>query len=240
MAQYSYNGWLASANPKDFGGLQALVVRTESFAPGVRAGDVWEVLSYVATQIDARVEKVDKGHSADDWGFNFRANMNNVNQISCHGSGTAFDYNAVLHPNGVRGTWTADQKAEIAKILAEVDNVVANLPYDEMHFEICDDAAAVKRVADILRARKAAPKPPVAPKPVVETHPATIRKGSQGPAVRELQKRLKTVYPAYAKNLVADGDFGPATEKVVMEFQRRRGLTVDGVVGPATWDALGF
>ncbi|TCO56917.1 peptidoglycan-binding protein [Actinocrispum wychmicini] len=67
----------------------------------------------------------------------------------------------------------------------------------------------------------------------------TLRKGSTGPAVRELQTRLNTSYPAYS-HLVADGDFGPATEQVVREFQRRAGLTVDGIVGPHTWARVGF
>jgi peptidoglycan hydrolase-like protein with peptidoglycan-binding domain len=35
-----------------------------------------------------------------------------------------------------------------------------------------------------------------------------------------------------------DGIFGAKTLAAVRAFQRSRGLTVDGVVGPLTWGAL--
>lgn len=38
--------------------------------------------------------------------------------------------------------------------------------------------------------------------------------------------------------LAADGHFGSSTETAVKEFQRSRGLTADGKVGKATWEAL--
>lgn len=36
----------------------------------------------------------------------------------------------------------------------------------------------------------------------------------------------------------ADGIFGRLTERAVMEFQRKRGLAADGMVGPQTWGKL--
>lgn len=59
----------------------------------------------------------------------------------------------------------------------------------------------------------------------------TIKKGSKGTDVVTLQKKL---------NLQADGMFGPLTDEAVREFQAANGLTVDGVVGPKTWEKLGI
>jgi len=52
-----------------------------------------------------------------------------------------------------------------------------------------------------------------------------------GDAVSRLQSAL---------HLSADGNFGSETESAVKRLQARHGLTVDGVVGPATWSVLGI
>jgi hypothetical protein len=38
--------------------------------------------------------------------------------------------------------------------------------------------------------------------------------------------------------LTEDGLFGSATEQAIIDFQTRRGLTVDGIIGPATWGQI--
>lgn len=58
----------------------------------------------------------------------------------------------------------------------------------------------------------------------------TIKNGSRGDDVKLLQQKL---------NLEIDGIFGSLTEEAVKEFQKNNGLTVDGVVGPKTWQKLG-
>jgi hypothetical protein len=66
---------------------------------------------------------------------------------------------------------------------------------------------------------------------------AVLKVGSKGAEVGKLQAGLNRVFPVYSK-LAVDDDFGAKTEAVVKEFQRRSGLTVDGIVGVNTRAAL--
>lgn len=62
--------------------------------------------------------------------------------------------------------------------------------------------------------------------------------GSRGNDVVLIQAALNRIsqnYPAIPKILPIDGIFGPKTENAVREFQRVFNLTVDGIVGKATW-----
>ena len=64
----------------------------------------------------------------------------------------------------------------------------------------------------------------------------TLRIGSQGASVVELQQLLRN---AGFNPGAIDGIFGQGTQSAVIAFQRSKGLTPDGVVGVATWTALG-
>lgn len=64
----------------------------------------------------------------------------------------------------------------------------------------------------------------------------TLRIGSKGPVVAELQMMLNA--RGCTPRLTADGAFGPKTDAGVKWFQSLKRLTVDGVVGPMTWNAL--
>ena len=57
-----------------------------------------------------------------------------------------------------------------------------------------------------------------------------IKKGSRGKAVKILQSLLG--------GLEVDGSFGAKTLAAVKAFQKKKGLTQDGEVGPLTWNAL--
>ena len=62
-----------------------------------------------------------------------------------------------------------------------------------------------------------------------------LRKGSRGSDVAEVQARLSEL--GYLPGPI-DGIFGTKTEAAVIHFQRDRGLTPDGIVGPLTYNAL--
>ncbi|ADY57486.1 Peptidoglycan-binding domain 1 protein [Syntrophobotulus glycolicus DSM 8271] len=64
----------------------------------------------------------------------------------------------------------------------------------------------------------------------------TLREGSRGASVRELQTLLSN--HGFNPGPI-DGIFGPRTRAAVVSFQTSKGLSPDGIVGPRTWAALG-
>lgn len=62
-----------------------------------------------------------------------------------------------------------------------------------------------------------------------------LKRGSSGPDVLTLQSTLKQL--GFDPHGV-DGVFGPGCEAAVIAFQQSKGLTPDGIVGPATMAAL--
>lgn len=65
----------------------------------------------------------------------------------------------------------------------------------------------------------------------------TLRRGAIGAYVTLAQTEL--IQRGYSCGATgADGEFGTATERAVVAFQKDHGLTTDGVIGQATWAAL--
>ena len=128
------------------------------------------------------------------------------------------------------------------------------LTYQQMWKVLEDNPGSIHSYADFVsKAPCSTPTPPVTvptpvpvPTPTVPspTVPApatgvcasrpTLRLGSKGDSVRELQSILNSK----GESLATDGDFGPKTHSGVINFQWRNGLTGDGIVGPITWGAL--
>jgi N-acetylmuramoyl-L-alanine amidase len=72
----------------------------------------------------------------------------------------------------------------------------------------------------------------------MSSHAPAFRLGDRGPAVVEIRRKLVLVGVLDADAEASSEVFGPATERAVRAFQQSRGLSADGVVGPATYRVL--
>lgn len=196
----------------------------------VRNGPAGDLLLYAAGRWDREVEDIDNARGAlDDWGYAERP-IRGGTTLSNHASGTAVDLNATKHPLGTApaANFTADQRARIRRILTDCRGAIRwggdyTGRKDGMHLEIVVDEV---RCAQVL-ARLDLPTTSVRP---------TIARDATGLHVQFLQRFLgvaKAGDPGY-------GTFGPLTEQAVIRYQKMRGLEADGVVGPATWMAIGL
>ena len=75
----------------------------------------------------------------------------------------------------------------------------------------------------------------VTPDPSLPTAPPTLRSGSVGDAVKNLQSRLRNL-GYYSAEI--DGQFGASTLEAVLLFQTQNGIQTDGIVGPETSELL--
>ena len=78
---------------------------------------------------------------------------------------------------------------------------------------------------------------------IPQSYPGSpLRRGSTGTAVNVLQKQLSRIakdYPSFGKPAIT-GTFDEATENSVKKFQKQFSLTVDGLVGKATWYKISY
>jgi peptidoglycan hydrolase-like protein with peptidoglycan-binding domain len=247
----SYNGWTASPTPDEFGGITPLVIDGESFAPGVRSGDVHALFTAFWTDFARTVEPLYQvgWHAADDWGYAFRQNRN-ANNITCHGSGTATDGNATRHPNGVPASRTfsqpqIDQIRYLCKVkyrgLIRWGGDFTGVP-DSMHVEIIGTPGQIHEfVVTVLQGQPSPgtgnlplPRPMSQPwlmLPAVRSHPASFQRWYNAEPFRPA---LLPIIAPIANN------FGPQSEAALKKVQARYGLVADGIDGPLTkkvlWD----
>ena len=71
--------------------------------------------------------------------------------------------------------------------------------------------------------------------PDAVTESRKLRNGDSGNDVEELQQLLKNKGEAISK---VDGKFGAKTEAALKSFQKKNGMTQDGVAGTNTWAKL--
>lgn len=221
--------------------------------------DLRDCFQYYVEQFYKRVENPvsTEYNKAGNWGYTYRANVNNPSSLSCHASGTAIDINAVRHPNGSRNTFTSAQYKEIGRILDELEGVLivgvpglktpagrvggwtaASKP-DEMHIEARSyDRAAWKRVANKIRPKLSYTIISTAPAAPAKPAPSTQSKSGQVTAAGVTVKEVQTLLNKTGAKLVVDGIYGALTTEAVRNFQLKHALRVDGIVGPETIKAL--
>jgi len=68
----------------------------------------------------------------------------------------------------------------------------------------------------------------------VSSPSANVHLGDSGSGVKQIQ----TALVAHGYKVAVDGQFGAQTSQAVKDFQKKNGLSQDGVVGPVTWAKL--
>ncbi len=113
-----------------------------------------------------------------------------------------------------------------------VDGIVGRATWYQLSYIY----AAVKRLAELDSEGEPLPETPE----VVPYPGYLIKQGARGSDVRTMQQYLRDTSRVYSQvpTIEADGIFGPKTLAAVRAFQRLFGLTVDGIVGPRTWNML--
>jgi hypothetical protein len=232
----SENGWrICDADVLDRGAVPGTNINLP-----LRFGIPSLILKGWAAWYHANVESL-VGGSPDEGGWTRDNDVANSNHLS----GTAVDLNWNKYPFR-RLTMTAEKVEKVKAGLEKFRGCVWwgrdwVSPKDEMHYQLAfrEGDARLAELAtdlqngylDIWTAHTISPP--------ARNGAVYLRLGDQGDQVKQLQARLNREQPRYSQ-LTEDGDFGPKTEAVVRDFQRRAGVLVDGVAGPETQSKLGL
>lgn len=178
------------------------------------------------------------------WGYSCRP-IAGTNRPSNHSQGTAVDINAPVNPRRSDRRLVTNLPARVIDLWRGHGFVWGGAwswP-DPMHFEFVGTTAQARATAARLRhflavvGGRPAPQPPARlGRPAYRDFPGVARMGDTGWHVQVWQQVLRE--RGYA--ILADGVFGPATNHVLVDWQRRHNppLTVDGIAGPETWHNL--
>ncbi|MFT4081199.1 MAG: M15 family metallopeptidase [Nocardioides sp.] len=225
MTEHSYNGWPASPT---------LATRVITPVSGVsfRVADnqnVEDIFTFLAQWYDTHVEAL-KGSVADDWGFAYRANRNDPDELSNHASGSALDFNATKHPNGVAisSTFTAaqirkcDALEDCLEVVAWGGNYVHTV--DGMHWEIAVEPGGLQDVGARIRQKKIGP---------------VIWIPDDGKPVDLSNMKSQFRRAAGAEKGKVTRHNGVGVIQTYLNKRYSAGLTVDGLVGAKTLNAWG-
>ena len=174
------------------------------------------------------------------WGYACRA-IAGTRTPSNHSQATAVDVNAPTNPRRADRKFASDMPAWLPALWkAHGWRWGGEFSWpDPMHLEFMGTAAQARATTARLRAflgakGAPAPPPPAPGRPTQVPFPGTVRMGDRGNAVRVWQTALRE--RGYA--IGVDGVFGPGTNHVVVDWQRKHGLAADGIAGPATWHSV--
>lgn len=151
----------------------------------------------------------------------------------------------------LRSGYSGTDVKELQELLVELDyetpvdgyykdKTIAAVKAFQKDNNLAIDGLAGKKTFAALLTAQGADKPE-------ETRPAegkdfssypTIRKGAINEYVKELQTILVALGYDIGKTGI-DSNFGSKTQQAVRNFQKDKNLKVDGIVGKATWGALG-
>lgn len=149
---------------------------------------------------------------------------------SNHGWGLAIDlaeeYDSDTAPDPIRAQWV-----NWLVVNARRYGISAELQSEPWHWRYVAGDNIPQAVLEFERSGGVTVTPADTPTPIlVFAYPGSpVRRGSKGDAVKLVQAVV---------GATVDGDFGPATERRVRDYQSRNGLFVDGVVGPVSWKKM--
>jgi peptidoglycan LD-endopeptidase CwlK len=158
---------------------------------------------------------------------------------SYHLVGQALDFVPIV--NG-KTDWNGYDRPEIKKAIAKAKQLGFEWggdwkgAWDKPHLQYnykgygTDKELETKKIANDSVASKNKPKQKTSTGDAIVPYPGKpLKLGSKGKDVERIQRALK---------IKVDGVFGKQTETAVKAYQKRKGLTADGIVGPKTWNML--
>ncbi len=175
----SQNGWSAPGRSV----IATYTVPGTTLRIPLRTGDVSVILLEYLRRYHLEVESL-YNQPQDLWGYADRTVRGSATTVSNHASGTAVDARAVKNGLGMRGTFTAAQGHALDRLLAYFEGVLrhgrsyVSRP-DPMHAEINAGAAAVKRIADKIRAGVRPTIPVIPPNPAEDSVSLTKTQAEQ-------------------------------------------------------------
>jgi peptidoglycan hydrolase-like protein with peptidoglycan-binding domain len=135
---------------------------------------------------------------------------------------------------GVAGCATTQGKSTNDQMQSRVVELEKKL--EEKDAEIVDLQYEVKDLSSKVSSNASESSAPAVSTTATTT---TSKSGEDTIRVNATPERLQTALKnAGFYNGKIDGKIGPGTKAAIIEFQRSKGLTADGVVGRKTWDTL--